>query len=189
MTIKLLIQQIFDKHTNRRLFRIFKVKCGTNLQIRGSIHLRGHNIVLGDDVVINSGAEYNPIGGDIRTVLVTTRNGSITIGNDVGISNAAIVAANSVTIGNHVRIGGGVKIYDTDFHSVNYESRISDKDTDVKTAPVVIEDGVFIGAHSIILKGVNIGKYSVVGAGSVVTKSIPSGEVWAGNPARYIRSV
>ena len=45
----------------------------------------------------------------------------------------------------------------------------------------------FIGAHSIVLKGVTIGKHSVIGAGSVVTKNIPDNEVWAGNPARFIR--
>lgn len=49
------------------------------------------------------------------------------------------------------------------------------------------EDGAFIGGNSIILKGVKIGKNSVVGAGSVVTRDIPDGEIWAGNPARKIR--
>ena len=53
----------------------------------------------------------------------------------------------------------------------------------------MIKDHAFIGAHSLILKGVTIGKYSVVGAGSVVTKSIPDGEIWAGNPAHFIRKL
>ena len=57
------------------------------------------------------------------------------------------------------------------------------------TIPVVIKDGAFIGAHCIILKGVSIGEKSVVGAGSVVTKSIPDGEIWAGNPAKFIRRI
>lgn len=55
------------------------------------------------------------------------------------------------------------------------------------TKPVSIGNGAFIGAHSIILKGVSIGEKSIVGAGSVVTKGIPDGEVWAGNPAQFIR--
>ena len=58
-----------------------------------------------------------------------------------------------------------------------------------KCAPVVIEDNVFIGARCIILKGVTIGENSVVGAGSVVTKSIPANEIWAGNPAKFIRKI
>lgn len=57
------------------------------------------------------------------------------------------------------------------------------------TSPVVIKDGAFIGAHCIILKGVTIGENSIVGAGSVVTKSIPDGEIWAGNPVKFIRRV
>ena len=57
------------------------------------------------------------------------------------------------------------------------------------TSPVIIKDGAFIGAHSIILKGVIIGEKSIVGAGSVVTKSIPDGEIWAGNPAKFIRKI
>jgi len=55
--------------------------------------------------------------------------------------------------------------------------------------PVVVKDNAFIGARSIILKGVTIGNNSIVGAGSVVTKSIPDNEIWAGNPARFIRSI
>ena len=59
----------------------------------------------------------------------------------------------------------------------------------VKCAPIKIEEDVFIGAGCIVLKGVTIGKGSVIGAGSVVTKMVPAGQVWAGNPARYIRDV
>ena len=55
------------------------------------------------------------------------------------------------------------------------------------TAPILLERNVWIGAQSVILKGVTIGEGAVVGAGSVVTKSIPAGETWAGVPARKIR--
>jgi len=51
----------------------------------------------------------------------------------------------------------------------------------------VIQEGAFVGASSIILKGVTIGKHSIVAAGSVVSKSIPAGEIWGGNPAKFIR--
>ena len=96
----------------------------------------------------------------------------------------------SIYIGKHVMLGGGVKIYDTDFHSVNYlERRDIENDNNRTTKPVVIEEDAFIGAGSIILKGSYIGARSVIGAGSVVSGKIPSGEVWAGNPARFIRKI
>ena len=58
-----------------------------------------------------------------------------------------------------------------------------------KSAPVVIEDDVWVGAHCIILKGVTIGARSIIGAGSVVTKSIPADRVAAGNPCRVIKNL
>lgn len=61
------------------------------------------------------------------------------------------------------------------------------EDDKPRCAPITIEDHAFIGAHSIILKGVTIGKCSIVGAGSVVTHNIPEHEIWAGNPAKFIR--
>ena len=60
--------------------------------------------------------------------------------------------------------------------------------TDIpKESPVEIANDVFIGARSMILKGVHIGNGAVIGAGSVVTKNIPEYEIWAGNPAILVR--
>lgn len=164
------------------------IKYQSDLHIKGKLFIMG-NIEIGRNVSINSGYKYNPIGGSDRTILFTHGNGKIIIGNNVGISNSAIVAADNITIEDNVMIGGNCKIYDTDFHSIKNEHRMQKPDTHIKTAPVYIMEGAFIGAHSIILKGVIIGKHSVIGAGSVVTKSVPDGEIWAGNPAHFIRKV
>lgn len=88
-------------------------------------------------------------------------------------------------------LAGGVKVFDTDFHSLDYLVRLDfEKDMQIKKmAKVTIEHDVFIGAGTIILKGVTIGACSVIGAGSVVTKDIPANQIWAGNPAKYIRDL
>lgn len=147
------------------------------------------SIIIGHDVRFNSGRSYNLIGGDSRTILRTVNNGKIYIGNHVGISNSAIVAYHSVVIEDGVLLGGGVKIYDCDFHSKSYELRVSNEDLNPPCAPIHIKKGAFVGGHSIILKGVTIGEKSIIGAGSVVTKNVPDGEIWAGNPAKFIKKI
>lgn len=191
MRIKEIIKEILEMRydiTNFISLKHYSVKYGANLQIRGRLMIWGPNITIGNNVRIKSGSRYNPIGGDDRTILVCNKNASITIGDNVGISNSTIVAHQKVVIGNNVLLGGSVKVYDTDFHSLTYEKRMSGFE-DVHTAPVCIEDGAFIGAHSIILKDVTIGEKSIVGAGSVVTRNIPPHEIWAGNPAKFIRKL
>lgn len=107
----------------------------------------------------------------------------------MGISNSCLKASTTIIIKDNVNIGGDCKIYDSDFHSVEYIDRMTYPDVKRKSAPVTIEEGVWIGAHSIILKGVTIGKRSVIGAGSVVTCDVPDDELWAGNPARFIKKI
>lgn len=112
------------------------------------------------------------------------------IGQHTGMTNVVIQCHQSVTIGNYVNIGTGCMIFDTDFHSLDWRDRKDGTDISKrKKAPVAIKDLAFIGAHSIILKGVTKGDKSIVGAGSVVAKDNPDGEVWAGNPARFIKKV
>jgi acetyltransferase-like isoleucine patch superfamily enzyme len=138
---------------------------------------------------MNSGDEFNVIGRQQKCILWV--EGNLQIGNNVGLSATAIICQLGITIGNNVKIGGNTVIYDTDFHSLNAEDRRhSDADRkSTRRAKVVIEDDVFIGAHTTILKGVTIGKRSIIGAASVVSKSIPPNEIWAGNPAAYIKDV
>lgn len=92
-----------------------------------------------------------------------------------------ICASVSVTIGDHAKIGDMVYIYDTDFHEVS-------PDAGVRKAKVEIGNNVWIGANSMILAGASIGDHSVIGAGSIVTGSIPPRCVAAGRPARVIRT-
>ena len=173
---------------NRLQYSAKGVRVGKAHETKGRLCIKNKGtITIGDRVRMNSKGSANPIGGDEKTYFQVLSGATLTIGNDVGMSNCAITAANSVTIGNFVRIGAGVKIYDTDFYSLNpFERTAKPEIANVCTKPVVIEDYAFLGAGSYILKGVTVGKYSIVGAGSVVTKDIPQGEIWGGNPAKKI---
>ncbi len=88
----------------------------------------------------------------------------------------------NITIGNHVQIASGAVFLthylDTTIPGINW-----------KAGHIEIGERAFIGTKSIITKGVKIGKRSIVGAGSVVTKDIPDDEIWAGNPARFIKKL
>ena len=93
----------------------------------------------------------------------------------------------SVTIGHHVMIGAGCLITDSNQHSIDWRERCMDGDRNKKSTPVVIGDYVFIGARSIVLKGVVIGEKSIIAAGSVVTKDIPANCLAGGNPCKVIK--
>lgn len=145
---------------------------------------------IGKNFAMNNGIKGNPIGCYERCTFLVDRGCSLTIGNNVGISQTALIAHADITIGDNVKIGGGTCVYTSDFHSLNKDLRRTGDDLkNRKSAPITIENDAFIGARCIILKGVTIGENSIVGAGSVVTKSIPANEIWTGNPAKFIRKI
>ena len=152
---------------------------------------RGASCKIGKGFNMNNNMASNPIGITQPCILFVDKDAQLTIGDNVGISQTALVCHISITIGNNVKIGGGVSIYDTDFHPLDANSRIDpklDKKNQVKR-PVLIHDNAFIGAHTTILKGVTIGKNSIIGACSVVTKDVPEDQIWAGNPARMLKTI
>ncbi len=119
------------------------------------------------------------------------KSAHLIIGNNVSLSQTALVCHGQIVIGDNVKMGGGVCVYDTDFHTLNSKLRMDNKldFSNKKISPVNIEKNVFIGAHSIILKGVTIGENSIIGAGSIITKDVPSNEIWGGNPAKKIKEL
>ena len=117
---------------------------------------------------------------------------NISIGNDVIINiNCTFIDDEKIKIGNKVLIASNVQVY-TAYHPVLPEERLIENPEDnifFKTcaAPVVIEDGVWIGGGAIILPNVTIGKNSVIGAGSVVNRSIPANCLAVGTPCKPIK--
>lgn len=175
---------------NRVLLKAHGVQVGTNIQIPGRIHwtIWGGNMCIGDNFYFSSGDGINPLGSNLEGSIFLESGANLFIGNNVGMSSTRIWVHDSVSVGDNVKFGACVMVTDTDSHPVDYMARrCSNEGT--KSKPVTIEDDVWIGAHSIILKGVTIGARSIIGAGSVVTKSIPADCIAAGNPCKIIKNI
>jgi len=146
----------------------------------------GGTIRIGQNVTFISQCRHNSWGLIQPVVIMARRTGAaITIGDDTGLSGCTITAINRIEIGKEVLVGSGVVITDNDAHPLEPQNRRYRQE--VAGKPVVIGDGVFLGARSIILKGVTIGEHAIVGAGSVVTCDVPPYAIVAGNPARFVR--
>ena len=119
----------------------------------------------------------------------------IFIGDNVVINmNCTFIDNHRIDIGNNVLIAPNVQIY-TGTHSTRLSERLVTEDIPGEglcrtvARPVKIEDGVWIGGGAILLPGVTIGRNSVIGAGSVVTRSIPPYCIAVGNPCRVLRKI
>jgi maltose O-acetyltransferase len=113
----------------------------------------------------------------------------ISIGDGTCLNNnfCAIAEHTRITIGQRVLAGTSVEIYDSDFHGLGLAQRQHSDPAVAK--PVTIEDDVFLGSNVKILKGVTIGRGSVIANGSIVISSIPAGVVAGGIPARVLRPI
>lgn len=182
---------MFKSNYFKLVMKLNKVKFGKNLNLYGVpviFKKKGSQLNIGENCTIKSSFLSNLVGLSQRTIIVTrTEEAKIEIGNNVGISGATIYARKEITIGDNTLIGGNVKILDNDFHPIEVEARNLDIKEKIGTRKIKIGKDCFIGANSLILKGVEIGDGSVVGAGSVVTGKFPSNVVIAGNPARVIK--
>ncbi|UKT63251.1 acyltransferase [Pedobacter mucosus] len=159
-------------------------------EIRGTFKIINKgNLKLGKGIRFYSTFKSNPIGMNKFCTIYVENNASLDILDNAGFSAVSIYCANKIEIGYNLFCGANVSIWDTDFHPLNYSDRITNRDDLASNRPIKIGHNVFIGANSIILKGVNIGDRSIIGAGSVLTKSVPADEIWAGNPAIFIKKV
>lgn len=188
------VKGLLYQYHGLRLSRL-GVTSGERLTVHGPVFASvfpGSSIRLGARVVLNANMGKNTLEARGPVVLRTFRtNAELLIGNDSGMTSCTISAGRSIKIGERVLVGGGVLITDSDHHVVDLSERrrFAGLPSISSDRPVVIGDDVFIGARSIILKGVTIGKGTVIGAGSVVSQSIPAGVVAAGNPCRVLREL
>ncbi len=198
MTVRTEVWRAVQAARRRAALRIWSsygnvlLRSHPSVQVAGVVALSGPcdfdvdprgKLLLGRGVRINSGGLINAVGGFRRACLRVHPSATLEIGDDVGISSSSIVCCKRIVIGARTFIGGDCAIYDSDFHSLDFEQRQLRPDPGVRKAEINIGEDCFIGAHSIILRGVQIGARAIVGAGSVVRCDIPEGELWAGNPA------
>jgi acetyltransferase-like isoleucine patch superfamily enzyme len=179
---------------SRLIFALHGCRVAQGLKVDGRLIIRTAlkgGITIGRNFKVDTRRLSNLVGLKGSSILCCYGNGRIAIGDNSGMSAAVLSSRSEIRIGNHVMLGGNVRIFDHDFHSLDPTDR-RDPDRDklnCRTAPVVIGDDVLVGADAIILKGVRIGARSVIGAGAVVTlPDIPSDSIIAGNPARVVRS-
>ena len=119
---------------------------------------------------------------------VRALHSSISIGDNVSINNNFVLVSegDGIEIGENTIMGTNVEITDTNSHDLDPLNRILGIP---KTSKVKIGRNVFIGGNVKILKGVVIGDNTVIGNGSIVTKSLPENVIAAGNPAKVIRLI
>ena len=120
------------------------------------------------------------------------------IGDNCNIC-ANVLIENEVTVGNNVTVKSGVQLWD----GITVEDDVfigpnatftndlfpRSKNLDWKLSKTIIKKGASIGANATILCGITIGEKAMIGAGSVVTKDVPEGELWVGNPAHFVRKI
>jgi acetyltransferase-like isoleucine patch superfamily enzyme len=176
----------------RLLFALNGIPWGRNWRFYGvpiiQKHRRSH-MQFGPGLQLRSSIRSNPLGSNRPVILTTWQAGAVLhIGANLAMTGGSICTAERILIGDDVSVGANTTIMDTDFHPLDPEERKL-RPANAKTAPIIIENDVFIGLNCLILKGVTIGRGSVVGAGSVVTRDVPAGVIVAGNPAVIVREI
>ena len=174
------INKIYVRHFLKPQFK-YLGKGGAYFKPR-YIQVFGSNVYIDDYPTL--------IGASDANIQFTSWNigeyeGEITIGKYSLITpGVRIMAAEKIEIGDACMIAHGAYISDADWHG------IYDRAEPVGTTkPVILKENVWIGDSAIICKGVTIGKNSIIGAGSVVTKDVDENSIYAGNPAKFIKKL
>jgi acetyltransferase-like isoleucine patch superfamily enzyme len=160
------------------------IRLGKDCKFYGIPHFRRtrfSSIIIGENCVFRSDHTSNLIGVNRQCILSTHEEDAIiTIGDNCGFSGVTIGAAKEIRIGNNVLCGANSVITDFDWH-------LDISGTHPK--PVIIHDNVWIGLNTVILKGVEIGQNSIIGANSLVVKNIPPNVIAGGNPCIVLKEM
>lgn len=160
------------------------VNFSRSIKFDGLLRIRRYpesKILLGNGCYFSMSSRHNLIGINRPCILSTqTSDATISVGNSCGFSGTVIGAFKSINIGNNVKFGANTLVTDGDWHLEDPRA----------TSPksITIKDNVWLGANSVVLKGVTIGENTLIGANSVVTKSMPANVIAAGNPCTVLRN-
>jgi maltose O-acetyltransferase len=154
-----------------------KARVPLSVRLFGRIYFKaGGDVEFGNGVCL--------VGKVVPIEIVSHKGSRISIGDHTFINyGASITAYQQVEIGRYCLLGHHLRIVDKN------EYRPDQREVVRLAAPVIIEDHVWIGAHTIILPGVRIGHNAAIGAGSIVTRDIPPNCLAVGNPARVLRQI
>jgi acetyltransferase-like isoleucine patch superfamily enzyme len=159
---------------------------GTPIRNQPVLFVGQGRIVLGEEVQF--GWQRSPLFYTGYCHVEATRGAEIELGDRSEFNNNTLIKSEGpgIRVGADGLFGAHVEIFDSNFHDLDPGRRRSGT---ARKAPVEIAENVFVGMGVRILKGVTIGADSVIGAGAVVTSSIPAGVIAAGNPARVVREL
>jgi len=165
------------------LFRMNGIRWGKGWKIYGLPILqiyRGSKVTIGDYLELRSNPSSNPLS-PFHPVVISTRSAEsvLKIGDHFSMTGGSLVAEEKIIIGDGVMVGANSLIMDTDFHQLIKSKKL--------TKPICIEDEVFLGTQTLVLKGTTIGKKSVVGAGSTVSGSFSGKSLIIGNSAKMLK--
>ena len=181
--LKSLKSKYNNAQSNRKLSKWLLLQAERGSRFHPSVEIIGRN-----DRVLFIEAQKNIIIEREASIYIHDQpDAKLTVGNDVYIGrNTNIAVYAPVVIGAWTMIAPYCHI-----NSCNHAMGRRDipmRRQGLITAPIIIGEDVWIGTHVVVLAGVKIGQGAVVGAGSIVTKDVPAYEIWAGAPARYIKT-
>lgn len=168
-----LVRVVFAVKRGWYRMRYPRLTLGRDVEIRGRIRLRrGVRVVIGDRTRLNKLVRF-------------AGPGEVRVGADCLLNATWIGTWTSVTVGDGCLLSD-CELVDNDFHNLAPEQRHLPPRPRTR-APIVVEDNVWIGAHALVLKGVRIGRDSVVGAATVVRSDVPPRVVVVGNPQQTVK--
>lgn len=177
----------------RLYYSVFRrnIELGENVIFKKSplIDIRKNcKLIVADNVVLNSKNKGYHINMHSPVKLIADRSDAIIkIGRNTRIHGTCIHAFKQIIIGENCLIAANCQIMDGNGHDLSFDNVKNRINTIGNASPVNIENNVWIGANCIIMPGVTIGEGSIIAAGSVVTKSVPTMCIAGGNPAKVIK--